>query len=117
MNRARVSALAALALLGLSWSSAHAGFYFGFGIPGPYYRPYYRPYYYGPRVVIGGPAVYVAPAAPVYVTPAPVYVTPAPAYAAPAQGTAPQPAQTLPAPTPAPVSSANLPPAPVPVGN
>src|SRR5262245_51640299 len=110
MNRALVSALAALALLGLTWTSAHAGWYFGVGVPGPYYRPYY-----GPRVVIGGPAVYVAPAAPVYVTPAPVYVTPAPAYAAPAA--VQQPPQAAPVARPTPSADTNLPAAPIPVGN
>jgi hypothetical protein len=113
MNRARVLALAAFALSALPWSSAHAGFFIGVGVPVPAYRPYYRPYYYGPRVVVGlppvyvGGPVYVAQPAPVYVTPAPVYVTPAPAG---------QPAYAPAAPAPAAPASAAFPPAPVPVG-
>ena len=90
MNRFRTFALATLALLGLSLTTAHAGVFVGIGIPGPYYRPYPRYYYpyYGPRVIVAAPpVVYVNPApAPVYVTPAPVYVSPppTPAYYPPA---------------------------------
>src|ERR1700723_2267718 len=72
MNRARVFALATLALFAVSWTSAQAGVIVGIGVggPGPYYHRYYRPYYYGPRVVVAVPPVVIGPA-PVYVAPPP----------------------------------------------
>jgi hypothetical protein len=117
MTRKRTFAFAAFALLALSWTSAQAGVFVGFGFGGPVHRPYYHPYWYGPRVVVGLPPVYIGTApAPVYVAPppAPVYVTPvspAPVYV--------QPAPTQPAAAPpaqAPQSPGTLPPAPIPVG-
>jgi len=73
----RVSALAALALLSLSWGTARAGVTIGIGLP--VFRPFHHHHHYcGPRVYVAPPPVYVAPA-PVYAAPPPVYVQPAPA--------------------------------------
>src|SRR5579872_3984826 len=105
MNTRRAFALAALLLLSLPWTSAHAGVVIGVGIPGPcFYRPHYHPYYYyGPRVVVAPAPVYVGPP-PVYVAPAPVYVAPppAPVYVQPTIQTPVTPAAYPPSPAPLP---------------
>jgi hypothetical protein len=113
MSFKRVFALA-IVLLGISWTSAQAGWRIGIGIGWP---GYYRPYPY--RVYVAPAPVYVAPA-PVCVQPVPAYVQPAPVYMQSAPAYAPQSAPTQSPPAteriPAPQPTQGLPPQPVPIG-
>jgi hypothetical protein len=131
VNRIRLLALATLALLAVSWTSAHAGVYIGLGFPGPFHRPFRHHHHFGPRLIIAPPPVYIGPTpAPVYLTPVPVYVQPAPTViqapvAQPVPSFSPfSPGQSVAPPlAPAPVvrpenasTPSPLPPAPIPVG-